>query len=326
VVDVTGEERRVHTRALGASGLEVGAIGLGCVGMSAEYDPSQRDDDRSLRVLHRALELGVTLFDTADVYGPFANEELLGRGLRDHREQVVIATKCGLVRDPDRGHEVPDGRPEHIRTACEGSLRRLGLEVIDLYHLHRVDPRVPFEESWGAMAGLVEAGHVRAIGLSEIDVATLDRARAIHPVATVQSELSLWTRGPLAEVLPWCARYGAGFLPYAPLGRGYLTGTIDTARFEADDIRAGNPRFTDAAIRANRRLLRVVREVAADLRATPAQVAIAWLLGLSGQVVPIPGTKRIGYLEENCAAAELELPTDARRRLDALPPPVGDRY
>jgi aryl-alcohol dehydrogenase-like predicted oxidoreductase len=316
----------VLTRALGASGLEVGAVGLGCVGMSAEYDPSQQHDQRSLAVLHRAVELGVTLFDTADVYGPFTNEVLVGRALRRHRSQVVLATKCGLVLDPRTGREVPDGRPEHIRAACEASLRRLGVEVIDLYHLHRVDPAVPVEESWGAMAELVAAGHVRALGLSEVDVPTLETAHAAHPVTSVQSELSLWTRGPLDAVLPWCQANGAAFLPYAPLGRGYLTGTITAARFEPTDIRHGNPRFSDEAIASNQRLVEEIRAVGEELDATPAQVAIAWLLHLGPSVVPIPGTKRLERLEENRAAVDVVLSDAALRRLAALPAPVGARY
>lgn len=315
--------RQVH---LGTADLTVGVIGLGCVGMSAEYDPSQRDDRRSLEVLRRAVELGVTLYDTADVYGPFTNEELVGRGLRDHRDAVVIATKAGLVVDPEDGREVPNGRPEHLHAACEGSLQRLGVDVIDLYQLHRVDPQVPIEESWGALAELVERGWVRALGLSEVDVPTLERAHALHPVTTVQSELSLWTRGPLDEVVPWCDRHDVTFLPYAPLGRGFLTGTITRARFEPTDIRAGNPRFTDAAIDANRVLVDHIRTVAEEAAATPAQVALAWLLGCSPQLVAIPGTKRRRYLEENVAAAELTLTPDQRRRLDALPPPLGARY
>jgi aryl-alcohol dehydrogenase-like predicted oxidoreductase len=316
----------VLTRALGASGLEVGAVGLGCVGMSAEYDPSQQHDQRSLAVLHRAVELGVTLFDTADVYGPFTNEVLVGRALRRHRSQVVLATKCGLVLDPRTGREVPDGRPEHIRAACEASLRRLGVEVIDLYHLHRVDPAVPVEESWGAMAELVAAGHFRALVLSEVDVPTLETAHAAHPVTSVQSELSLWTRGPLDAVLPWCQANGAAFLPYAPLGRGYLTGTITAARFEPTDIRHGNPRFSDEAIASNQRLVEEIRAVGEELDATPAQVAIAWLLHLGPSVVPIPGTKRLDRLEENRAAVDVVLSDRALRRLAALPAPVGARY
>jgi aryl-alcohol dehydrogenase-like predicted oxidoreductase len=316
----------MHRRRLGTSDIEVGALGLGCVGMSAEYEPGDQDDTRSLQVLDRAVELGVTLFDTADVYGPFANEVLVGRGLRRHRDRVVVATKCGLVVDPRTGDEVVNGHPDHIRSACEASRQRLGVDVIDLYHLHRVDPRVPIEESWGALAELVTAGHVRAIGLSEVGIDTLEAAQAIHPVTSVQSELSLWTRGPLQDVVPWCEANGAGFLPYAPLGRGFLTGTITSARFDTRDIRAANPRFTPEAIAHNQALIAQVRRVADELHATIGQVALAWLLARSEVIVPIPGTKRLPYLEENCAAADLRLPAGALRELDALPEPIGARY
>jgi aryl-alcohol dehydrogenase-like predicted oxidoreductase len=323
------QQRRIGTTDGGRStSFEVGALGLGCVGMSAEYDPAQQDDARSLQVLARAVDLGVTLFDTADVYGPFTNEVLVGRGLRSHRERVVLATKCGLVVDPVTGIEHRNGRPEHVRAACEASLRRLGTDTIDLYHLHRVDPTVPFEETWGAMAELVDRGLVRALGLSEVDVTIdlLDAAHTIHPVSSVQSELSLWTRGPLEHVVPWCEAHGAAFLPYAPLGRGFLTGTITRASFEAADIRASNPRFSDAAIDRNQRIVDEVRAIGASIDATPAQVALAWLLACSPSIVPIPGTKRIPTLEENCAAAAVKLPADARSRLEELPAPVGERY
>ena len=314
------------TRRLGTEGPEVGSIGLGCVGMSAEYDPELIDDARSRRVLLRALELGVSLFDTADSYGPHHNEALLGEALRPHRHRVVIATKWGLVVDGQTGAYRPDGRPERARSACEGSLRRLGMESVDLYFLHRVDPEVPIEESWGAMARLVGDGLVRSIGLCEVDRPTLKRAHRVHPVAAVQSEFSLWTRDPLAEVLPWCHEHGAAFLPYAPLGRGFLTGAVESTAFSADDIRAGNPRFTADAIRRNQRILRVIHRIARDHAATPAQVSLAWLLAQGPWVVPIPGTKRIGHLEENCRAARLELSEAALAELDRLPPPHGDRY
>ncbi|MEX2531388.1 MAG: aldo/keto reductase [Gemmatimonadota bacterium] len=314
------------TRRLGRDGPEVGAIGLGCVGMSAEYDPDRIDDAHSRRVLARAVELGVSLFDTADSYGPHHNESLLGRALRDHRNHVTIATKWGLVLDDRTGGYHPDGRPERARGACEDSLRRLGTEILDLYFLHRVDPEVPIEESWGAMVRLVEEGLVRSIGLCEADAATLDRAHRVHPVAAVQSELSLWTRGPLSEVLPWCATHGAAFLPYAPLGRGFLTGAVASADFSPDDIRAGNPRFTAEAIGRNQRIVREIERVAREHEATPAQISIAWLLARGPWVVPIPGTKRIAHLEENCGAARLDLPEEALSELDRLPPPHGDRY
>jgi aryl-alcohol dehydrogenase-like predicted oxidoreductase len=288
---------------------------------------AERDDDESLRVIRRAIELGVTLIDTADAYGPFSNEELVGRALQGRRDQVVLATKVGLVVDDaatQRLHR--DGRPEHIRAACDASLRRLRSDVLDLYQLHRVDEQVPLEDSWGAMAGLLQAGKVRAVGLSEVGVAELDRAGAIHPVATVQSELSLWTRGPLADVLPWCQANDTAFIPFAPLGRGFLTGTITAASFAGEDFRARNPRFTQAALRANLAIVERVRAVAARHQATPAQVALAWLLAQGEQVVPIPGTKRVRYLEENAAAADLDLTAADLAELDALPAPVGARY
>ena len=317
----------MRQRRLGSSGAQVGAIGLGCMGMSWAYTPAERDEDESLRVIHRAVELGVTLIDTADAYGPFTNEELVGRALQGRRDQVVLATKVGLVvDDPATQRLHRDGRPEHIRAACDASLRRLHSDVLDLYQLHRIDEQVPLEDSWAAMAELVQAGKVRAIGLSEVGVAELDRAGAIHPVATVQSELSLWTRGPLEDVLPWCQANDTAFIPFAPLGRGFLTGTITAASFASQDFRARNPRFTDAAVRANLAIVERVRAVAARRQATPAQVALAWLLGQGEQVVPIPGTKRVRYLEENAAAADLDLTAADLAELDALPAPVGARY
>jgi aryl-alcohol dehydrogenase-like predicted oxidoreductase len=304
---------------------EVSAVGLGCVGMSAEYDTADIDDERSLAVLARAVELGVTLFDTADAYGPFTNERLLGRGLSARGRDVVIATKAGLVMDGGlQARHRAD--PAHIRFSCEASLRRLGLEAIDLYYLHRVDPAVPLEVSWEAMAGLVAAGKVRALGLCEVTAPQLDLAHAIHPVSAVQSELSLWTRGPLDLIVPWCAAHNAAFVAYAPLGRGYLTGAVARPDFQPDDIRFANPRFTAGAIERNEALLAVIRRVARRHGATLAQVAIAWTLAQGPHVLSIPGTKRVGYLEENCAAAELELSEEDLADLDAMPPAVGDRY
>jgi aryl-alcohol dehydrogenase-like predicted oxidoreductase len=312
------------TRRLSGLGRSVGAVGLGCVGMSAEYDTADIDDDRSLAVLARAVELGVTLFDTADAYGPFANERLVGRGLAGHGSGVVIATKVGLVMDGLDARRRAD--PSHIRASCEGSLRRLGIDAIDLYYLHRVDPAVPLEESWGALAGLVAAGKARALGLCEVTTSQLDRAHAIHPVSAVQSELSLWTRGPLDSAVGWCAAHGAAFVAYAPLGRGYLTGTVLRAAFQPDDIRFANPRFTAGAIERNQALLAVIRRVARRHGATLAQVAIAWTLAQGQHVLAIPGTKRISYLEENCAAAHLELTGEDLADLDAMPQATGDRY
>ncbi|TMR21348.1 aldo/keto reductase [Nonomuraea turkmeniaca] len=316
----------MQQRILGSSGLAVGAIGLGCMGMSFAYSPADRDDEVSARVIHTAVDKGVTLIDTADVYGPFTNEELVGAALRDHRDEVVLASKCGLVvRD---GDIVPSGHPDHIRAAAEGSLRRLGVEVIDLYQLHRVDPAIPVEESWGAMAELVTEGKVRFIGMSEATLHELATAHAVHPVATVQSELSLWSRDQLDKVVPWCREHDAAFIAYSPLGRGFLTGALTTVdQLEADDWRRGNPRFQAETIARNQRLVAAIDTVARDRGATPAQVALAWVLALGDDIVPIPGTKRLSYLEENLGAADLRLTDADLKALDPLVDQVsGDRY
>ncbi len=313
-------------RTLGSGGPAVSAIGLGCMGMSWAYGAG--DDQESLAVIDRAIELGVTFLDTSDVYGPFTNEELVGRAIAGRRDGLVVATKTGLVVE-DRANYVlgRDGRPEHIREACEGSLRRLGIDVIDLYYLHRVDPEVPVEESFGAMAELVRAGKVRALGLSEVDVPTLERAAAIHPVAALQSELSLWTRGALDDVVPWCAAHGAAFVAFAPLGRGFLTGRMPAdATFGEGDFRRKNPRFQPEAMAQNAAIVDRVRAIADEIGATPAQVAIAWVLAQGEHVVPIPGTKRVRYLEENVAAADLQLSARALADLGELPVPAGSRY
>jgi aryl-alcohol dehydrogenase-like predicted oxidoreductase len=278
-------------------------------------------------VIHRALELGVTHFDTADVYGPFTNEELVGRALEGRRDDVVIATKVGLRVGPNGGYPLDrDARPERIVAEAEGSLRRLRTDAIDLYYLHRIDEAVPFEDQWGAMASLVERGTVRSIGLSEASVEQLDAANAIHPVSALQSELSLWTRDAIGGTLAWCERHGAAFVPFSPLGRGYLTGTLTSASFETQDFRATNPRFTREAIDANVVIVDAIRAVAARLGATAAQVAIAWCLAQGDHVLPIPGTKRRAYLEENVAAASLRLSPDDLAELDALPPASAPRY
>jgi aryl-alcohol dehydrogenase-like predicted oxidoreductase len=317
----------IPTRQLPAAGLEVGAVGLGCMSMSWAYGASERDGARSVAVIHRALDLGVTLLDTADVYGPFTNEELVGRALEGRREVAVLATKCGFVVDDAATYAMHrNGRPEHVRAAVDASLRRLRTDWIDLYQLHRVDDDVPVEETWGAMSELVDAGKVRAIGLSEVTVEQLERAQAVHPVASVQSELSLWTRDALGDVLPWCEAHGAAFIPFAPLGRGFLTGTVTPGTFGADDFRAGNPRFTDEALEQNRVIADTVAEVARRAGCTSAQVAIAWTLAQGPHVVPIPGTKRLAYLEENAAAAEVALSRAELEELDALPTPAQPRY
>jgi aryl-alcohol dehydrogenase-like predicted oxidoreductase len=325
----------MRTTTLGTSGPEVGVIGLGCMGMTFAYDQqTPRDDDTSVAVIHQALDLGMTLIDTADVYGPFTNEELVGRALAGgHRDRAVLATKVGnVVTDPTGGPDnspllVRNGRPEHIRRSIDDSLRRLGTDCVDLYQLHRVDPQVPVEESWGAMAEVVAAGKARQLGLSEVTVEEVRRAQAVHEVATVQSELSLWTRDVLAEVLPYCAEQGIAFLPYSPLGRGFLTGRF--ASFEElpqDDFRRRLPRFQQEALRANLAIVGRVRAVADRLGAGPAQVALAWVLAQGPQVVPIPGTKTPKYLVDNAGGADLVLSPADLAELDAAPAPEGSRY
>ncbi|MGW5365877.1 aldo/keto reductase [Actinopolymorpha pittospori] len=315
----------MRTTTLGRNGPQVGRIGLGCMGMSWGYDEAGRDDATSIEVIRRALDLGATLIDTADAYGPYSNEQLVGRALRGRREQAILATKVGLV--PDGARQLHrNARPEYIRGAIEGSLARLGVDHVDLYQLHRVDPAVPLAESWGALAELVTAGKVRAIGLSEATLAEIKEADAIHPVASVQSELSLWTREQLAEVIPYTEERGIAFLPFAPLGRGFLTGRLQASQLSGDDMRTKMPRFQGEAFDANQAIVAKVREVAERVGATPGQVALAWTVSQGEYVVPIPGTKRLAYLEENAAAGDLVLPADALAELDAMPAPVGDRY
>ena len=317
----------IPTRPLGATGLQVGAVGLGCMGMSWAYDPALRDDAQSVEAIHAGLDAGVTLIDTAPAYGPFVNEELVGRALAGRRAEAVLATKVGLNVDPATFEFSKDGRPETVRASAEDSLRRLGVDVIDLFQLHRVDPEVPLAETWGAMAELVDRGLVRHLGLSETTVAQCAEAAAVHPVASVQSEFSLWTREPLDDVIPWCEANGAAFIPFAPLGRGYLTGALDAGKdFASDDFRATNPRFQPEALAANQVLVAEVRAVAESLGATGAQVCLAWVLAQSPAIVPIPGTRRASRVRENAAAATLALPDGDRKRLDSLPPPVGERY
>lgn len=304
--------------------LRRGPIGLGCMSMSHAYTPAERDDEESVRVIRRAIDLGVTLFDTADVYGPSSNEQLLGRAVRGRRDEVEIATKVGLVTRPD-GTLARNGRPDHVRMACTASLRRLGTEVIDLYQLHRVDPAVPIEETWGAMAELVRQGTVRALGISHATVTELDRAHAVFPVTAVQYELSIWANYTREDVLPWCTRENVAFIAFSPIGRGYLSGGLGTARFGPDDSRSRDPRFTPAALADNEAIVRGVRAEADRLGATPAQVALAWVLAQGACVQAIPGTKKLRYLEENVAAARLVLDDAALARLDALPAPTGHR-
>lgn len=281
-----------------------------------------------IAVLRRAVELGVTLFDTADMYGPFTNEELVGKALADRREQVIIATKCGIVVEGEltQYNFGRNGTPAHIRAACDASLRRLRIEQIDLYQLHRPDPNVPIEESIGAMAELVAAGKVRAIGLSEVDVPTLKRAMTVHPVATLESEYSLFERNLESEILPWCLEHNVALLAYSPLGRGLLTGRLKQSDIAQGDFRATLPRFQGEALEKNQQIAQRVEAVAQRIGATAAQVALAWLLAKYPNVIPIPGTTRRSRLEENVAAAGVQLDTDALAELDALPAPVGGRY
>jgi aryl-alcohol dehydrogenase-like predicted oxidoreductase len=320
-------DTKLPRRRLGASGLECGAIGLGCMGMTWGYTSAPRDDDRSVAVIHRALDLGMDLIDTADMYGPFTNEEVVGRALAVRRDEAVLATKVGLVVEDRATYTLRrDGSPAHVREGIDASLRRLGTGHVDLYQLHRVDEQVPLEETWGAMAEVVAAGKARAIGLSEVTIGELERAHAIHPVASVQSELSLWTRDRLGDVLPWCRAHDVAFIPFAPLGRGYLTGTITAASFDDTDFRSRNPRFTREALEANLAIVERVRSVAERRGATAAQVALAWVLAQDDLVVPIPGTTRPGRVEENAGAAALALAPEDLADLEAAPAAVGERY
>jgi aryl-alcohol dehydrogenase-like predicted oxidoreductase len=307
---------------------EVSAIGLGCMSMSWAYiDRSgETDDDSSIAVIRRAVELGVTHVDTADVYGPFHNEELVGRALEGDAD-TVVATKVGLTPGPNGGYPLAyAASPERIRTEVEGSLRRLRRDVIDLYYLHRIDPAVPLEETWGAMADLVTQGKVRMLGMSEASVEELERAHRLHPVAALQSELSLWTRDAIETTLPWCAERGVAFVAFSPLGRGFLTGTITEADFDPQDFRATNSRFAAEALDRNREIIRRIEAVGQRYEATPAQIAIAWTLAKGEHVLSIPGTRRMRYLEENVAAARIDLMPADVAELDALPAPVGTRY
>jgi aryl-alcohol dehydrogenase-like predicted oxidoreductase len=324
----------MRTTTLGTHGPEVGVVGLGAMGMSFAYDmATPRDEATSVSVIHQALDLGKTLIDTADVYGPYTNEELVGRALADRRDRAVIATKVGMeCIDPTGGPGGaplvrPNGRPEHVRAAIDASLRRLGTDHIGLYQLHRVDPEVPLEETWRALAEAVTAGKARHIGLSEVSVEQIKRAQTIHRVPTVQSEFSLWTRDVQAEVLPYCEAHGIGLLPYSPLGRGFLLGRFSSFdELPANDQRRRLPRFQQDNLRANLDIAAKVREVADRIGATPAQVALAWLVAQGEHVVPIPGTKTPKYLVDNAGGADVRLSAADLADLDAIPAPVGARY
>jgi aryl-alcohol dehydrogenase-like predicted oxidoreductase len=306
--------------------LEVGAIGLGCMGMSEFYGTT--NDEESVGVIHRALDLGCNFLDTADMYGPFTNERLVGRAIAGRRPEVVLATKFGNERREDGSRVGVNGSPEYVRQACDASLARLGVDYIDLYYQHRVDTRVPIEETVGAMAELVRAGKVRFLGMSEAAVGTIERAHRVHPITALQTEYSLWSREPEAELLPTVRRLGIGFVAYSPLGRGFLTGKYRSAdQFEPGDFRSSNPRFQDQALARNLALVGKVEEVAQRAGATAGQVALAWVLAQGRDIVPIPGTKRKQYLEENVAAADLKLSDDDVAWLSAnVGQAVGDRY
>ena len=318
----------MDTRAIGKQGLVVSAIGLGCMGMSEFYGPA--DEGESIATIHRALDLGVTLLDTADMYGPFTNEVLVGKAIRDRRDRVVLATKFGNQRNPDGSWIGINGRPEYVRSCCDASLQRLGVDHIDLYYQHRVDTTVPIEETVGAMAELVNQGKVRFLGLSEAAPATIRRAHAVHPISALQSEYSLWTRDHEVEVIPTVRELGIGFVAYSPLGRAFLTAKMKSVDIlAADDFRRRGPRFQDENLEKNLALLGPIEALAKEKDATPAQIALAWVMAKGEEIVPIPGTKRRTYLEENLAAAEIRLTAADVHHLDEAVPrgaTAGARY
>ena len=316
----------IETIALGTQGLLVSRQGLGCMGMSDFYGPT--DDAESIATIHRALELGVTFFDTSDMYGPHTNEVLVGKALAGHRDEAVIATKFGIVRDPDNpAKRAVNGRPEYVRQACDGSLLRLGVDHIDLYYQHRVDPDTPIEETVGAMAELVTEGKVRFLGLSEAAPETIARANAVHPISALQTEYSVWSRDPEKEILPLLRELGIGFVPYSPLGRGFLTGALRSLDdLDESDFRRYQPRFQGDNLADNVAIVEVVDQLASAKGCTPGQIALAFVHAAGRDVAPIPGTKRRTYLEENVAALDVELTEEDLAVLDTVAPAKGDRY